>query len=48
MKIKPGSFLYAIGVWYHFWKLAAYPLNRPSWNVLRSSIRAYRNTRKKS
>ena len=45
MKIKPGSLLYALGVWHHFWKLAGYPLNKNSWVVLKSSVRAWKKSR---
>lgn len=47
MKIKPGSFLYAVGVWHHFWKLAGYPVNKPTLDVLISSLRVWKNTKRK-
>jgi len=47
MKVKQGSFLYALGVWHHFWKRAGYPINRYSWGVLKSSIDVWRALRAK-
>ena len=41
MKVKPGSFLYALGVFHHFWKLAGYPVNRYVYGVLKANIRVW-------
>jgi hypothetical protein len=47
MKIKPGSFLYAIGLWFHFWKLAGFPINRYALGVLKNSIGVWQQLRQK-
>jgi len=47
MKIKPGSLLYALGVWHHFWKLAGYPLNRYALMALKANINVWQLRRAK-